>query len=460
MNERMERYFGNLRGREVLVLGLGVSNRPLVKLLLDHGAKVTGCDHAERGQLDAQTLSLERAGLQLKLGENYLSDLHGEVAFRTPGLHPGRPELQQLRKSGTRITSEMEAFFEVCPCPVLAVTGSDGKTTTTSLIAEILKQAGKTVWVGGNIGRPLLPLADRMTDTDVAVVELSSFQLMDMESSPHVAVVTNLAPNHLDVHRDMAEYVAAKQNVYRYQSEGDVAIFNADNAITHGFCGNAHGTVKEFSRRGRPERGVYLEDGVIYRTGETPEVILRQKEIFIPGIHNVENYMAAILAVEGLASDEDIRTVARNFRGVEHRIELVREKDGVRYFNDSIASSPSRTIAGLRSFPEKLILIAGGYDKQIPYDALGPEIVAHVKKLVLTGATASKIKRAVLESPGYRPEELEIAEVDDFYDAIRKAAALAVPGDVVMLSPASASFDRFPNFMVRGDAYKRTVMEL
>lgn len=460
MNERMNRYFEALRGRQVLVLGLGVSNRPLVRLLLRHGALVTGCDRAEREQLDPEVLELEASGLRLKLGERYLEDLEGEVAFRTPGLHPARPELKRLRASGTVMTSEMEAFFEVCPCTIIAVTGSDGKTTTTTLISEILKQAGRTVWVGGNIGRPLLPLAGRMACGDAAVVELSSFQLLDMKRSPHVAVITNLAPNHLDVHKDMEEYVSAKENVYLHQSAGDVVVLNADNPITGSFAAKAPGHVLEFSRRSRPAAGVCLENGVIYRTGDAPGAILKQSEIMIPGIHNVENYMAAICAVEGLASDDDIRAVARTFGGVEHRIELVRVKDGVSYYNDSIASSPSRTIAGLRSFDRKIILIAGGYDKQIPYDALGPEIVEHVKILVLTGATSEKIKKAVKAAPSYNPDALQIVEFGDFYEAIRAASGLAGPGDVVMLSPASASFDHFRNFMVRGDAFKKTVMEL
>lgn len=458
MNEKMEAYFAALRGKRVLVLGLGVSNRPLARLLLECGALVTGCDRAPRERQDPETLELEKMGMALRLGENYLDGLSGDVAFRTPGLHPGRPELRALREAGTKVTSEMEAFFEVCPCPILAVTGSDGKTTTTTLICEILKHAGKTVWLGGNIGAPLLPLAGQMRPGDVAAVELSSFQLLDMERSPRVAVVTNVAPNHLDVHRDMDEYVEAKANIFLRQGPDGLAVFNLDNEITRGFSKRAKGQTLFFSRRTRPERGVYFEDGAIRHADGTK--IVDQKDILLPGLHNVENYMAAVCAVCGLASDEDVRSVAGTFRGVEHRIELVREKDGVRYYNDSIASSPSRTIAGLRSFPEKVILIAGGYDKRIPYDALGPEIVQHVKTLVLTGATAGKIREAVLSAPEYREGSPEIIEREDFFDAIRTASRLAGPGDVVMLSPASASFDRFKNFMERGLAFKKTVMEL
>ena len=446
-------YFRRLIGKDVLVLGLGVSNRPLVRLLLHYGIRVTGCDKTPREQLDREVLELERMGLHLHLGEGYLENLHADVAFRTPGLHPERPELVALRNVGTTITSEMEAFFEVCPCPIIGVTGSDGKTTTATLISEMLRRAGHRVWLGGNIGTPLLDKAEQMRPTDKVVLELSSFQLMDLHASCHVAVVTNLAPNHLDMHRDMQEYVDAKKHIFLYQSPQDTLILNMDNALTAGFAPLARGLVKGFSRQSRPARGAYLENDIIFRDGVP---VLRREDILIPGIHNAENYMAAILAVEGLVTDEDIRYVAKHFGGVEHRIELVREKDGVRYYNDSIASSPSRTIAGLRSFSEKVILIAGGYDKHIPYDVLGPEIAAHVKLLVCTGATGGKIAQAARNAAGCP----EILEIDDFYEAVRTAAARAKPGDVVLLSPASAAFDKFRNFMVRGAEFKKTVMAL
>ena len=442
-----------LKGKRVLVLGLGVSNRPLVRLLLQHGAEVTGCDRTPREKLDDEVLELERLGARLHLGDGYLENISGDVAFRTPGLHPDKPELCALRAAGTHITSEMEAFFEVCPCPIIGVTGSDGKTTTATLIAELLRHAGHRVWLGGNIGTPLLDKAEAMQSDDKVVLELSSFQLMDLHHSCHIAVVTNLAPNHLDMHRDMDEYVGAKKNIFLRQSADDTLILNHDNAITDGFAGEARGAVKLFSRRAPVENGVYFQDGVILRGGTE---VLRGSDILIPGLHNVENYMAAILATEGFVTDEDVRAVAKRFGGVEHRIELVRVKDGVSYYNDSIASSPSRTIAGLRSFTQKVILIAGGYDKHIPYDVLGPEIAAHVKLLVCTGATGGKIAQAARACDGCP----EILEIDDFYDAVRTASARAGRGDVVLLSPASAAFDKFKNFMVRGAEFKKTVMEL
>ena len=447
-----ERYFNSLQGKKIAVLGLGVSNRPLVRLLLEFGCDVTGCDKTPREKLDEEVLLLEREGCRLRVGEGYLDGVEADVVFRTPGMHPGNPAIEALRRRGAEITSEMEVFFELAPCFIVAVTGSDGKTTTTTLIAEMLKAEGKTVWLGGNIGTPLLPLCRQMKPDDYAVVELSYFQLMDMTRSPQRAVVTNLAPNHLDVHRDMEEYVQAKKNIFRFQNPGDLLVLNADNAITASFTGR--GETHFFSRKDRTNC-VWEENGVIYRRGEK---VLASEEILIPGTHNVENYMAAIAAVDGLVCDETIRQVARNFGGVEHRIELVRVKDGVKFYNDSIASSPSRTIAGLRSFTQKVILIAGGYDKHIPYDVLGPEICAHVSKLFLCGATAGKIRSAVEQAEG--TEKPEITDCGDFENAVRTAAAAAKGGDIVLMSPASASFDQFKNFMVRGECFKRIVKEL
>ena len=454
MISAFEAYFTSLKGKKIAVLGLGVSNQPLVRLLLSYGCDVTGCDRTPREKVDVAVLELETLGCKLSLGDTYLDNIEADLVFRTPGMHPGNPALVELARKGAKITSEMEIFFEVCPCRILAVTGSDGKTTTTTLISEMLKADGKTVWLGGNIGTPLLSLVPQMKETDFAVVELSSFQLMDMRRSPSRAVITNLAPNHLDVHKDMEEYVEAKKNIYAFQDGNGLLVLNADNAITAQLSGN--GTTRFFSRQGKACH-VRQENGVIYRGGEA---VLETKDILLPGVHNIENYMAAIAAVEGLVSDDTIRSVAKNFGGVEHRIELVRVKDGVRYYNDSIASSPSRTIAGLRSFREKVLLIAGGYDKHIPYDVLGPEICAHVKKLYLGGATGPQIRAAVENCPEYTPGNPEIEDCGNFDGAFYAAVRDAREGDVVLMSPASAAFDQFKNFMVRGDHFKKLVKEL
>lgn len=454
----LREYVDSLRNKTVAVLGVGVSNTPLVRLLLQNGVSVAVCDKRTRQQMGALADELEHGGCTLRLGPDYLEGLHEDVVFRTPGLRPDMPQIAAAVSGGSVLTSEMEAFFQVCPCPIIAVTGSDGKTTTTTIIAELLKAAGKTVWLGGNIGHPLLCDADRMEPEDYAVLELSSFQLMTMERSPHIAVVTNLAPNHLDMHRDMAEYVAAKENIFRHQRPGDIAVFNADNAITAEQASRAVGRSRLFSRQSVQRDGVFLRgEDIVCCSAAGERVIMTTADIKIPGVHNVENYMAAIAAVDGLVPDDIIRDFARSFGGVEHRIELVRTYKGVRYYNDSIASSPSRTIAGLRSFQEKVILIAGGYDKHIPFDVLGPEVTAHVKLLVLCGATAEKIRAAVEAAPDYRPGHPEILEVTPFRAAVEAARDHAVSGDVVTLSPACAAFDQFKNFAERGKTFKEIV---
>ena len=458
-----ESYLATLRGKQVAVIGIGVSNIPLIKLFLKKGIAVTACDKCEREAYDNQPLllELEALGATLHMGAGYLDDLTQDVIFRSPGIRPDIPAFEQAKANGAVITSEMEVFFHVCPCKTIAVTGSDGKTTTTTIIAKLLEAAGYHVHLGGNIGRPLLPDIESIQPNDLAVLELSSFQLMTMDTSADIAVVTNLAPNHLDVHKGMEEYIAAKKNIFLYQNAQQKVVLNRDNDITHSFVPEAKGQVTLFSRQNPLDEGVVLEDGVICvkKDGNTRKV-LPIADILLPGVHNIENYEAAIGAVDGLVPDEIIRKFAATFGGVEHRIELVRELHGVKYYNDSIASSPSRTMAGLRSFSQKVILIAGGYDKHIPYDVLGPDLVAHVKAMVLTGATAPKIQAAAEQAPGYDPQALPIYTTDDFADAVHKAVELAQPGDIVILSPASASFDKFKNFMVRGDTFKDLIRAL
>lgn len=454
----LREYFGSLKGKKVAVIGLGVSNRPLVDGLLDAGVSVLVCDKRHREDFNGLIEGLERRGMTAALGADYLEHLEGaDVIFRTPGLRPDIPQIARAMAAGAELTSEMEAFLDLCPCRVIAVTGSDGKTTTTTIIAGLLKAAGYRTFVGGNIGHPLLCQTDDIRPDDMAVLELSSFQLITVKQSPSVAVVTNLAPNHLDVHKDMAEYVDAKRNIFAYQDACDRLVLNADNEITAGFAGEARGAVTLFSRRRTVEGGVYLRDKTVMCAGRP---VMAVDDILLPGLHNLENYMAAIAAVDGLVPDEVVRDFARTFGGVAHRIELVRELDGVRYYNDSIASSPSRTIAGLRSFDRKVILIAGGYDKHIPYDALGPEIVERVKALLLTGDTADKIKAAAQAASGWQPGLPEIVDCADLKAAVDQARALARPGDVVILSPASASFDRFRNFEERGECFKELVNAL
>ncbi len=451
-----EEYLSSLQNKTVAVIGIGVSNQPLIRLLLERGIAVTACDKKNRETLGIVAEQLEANGCRLRLGEAYLDGLTEDVIFRTPGMRPDLPQLAAAVSRGSVLTSEMEVFFEVCPCPKIAVTGSDGKTTTTTIIAELLKRAGKTVHLGGNIGHPLLAETGKMKPEDVAVLELSSFQLMTMTHSPHIAVVTNLAPNHLDVHKDFQEYIDAKENIFTHQLTKDIAVFNADNPYTLEEASRAVGRARLFSRKKELEDGVFLRgDAVIARHNGEERQVMTTADIKLPGVHNIENYMAAITAVDGLVPDGIIRDFAREFGGVEHRIELIRTRNGVRWYNDSIASSPSRTIAGLNSFKEKVILIAGGKDKGISYDALGPVINDHVKLLILCGATAGVIRRVTEQAANY--DGLEIVDVEDYHQAVALAGSRAQEGDVVILSPASTSFDRFANFMERGRVFKDIV---
>ncbi len=453
----IDQYLQEIADKRVAVIGAGVSNLPLVRLLREADIDVTVHDKKDAAALGEIYDTLTALGASAVLGESYLDALDEDVIFRTPGVHPRF--LASARARGAQITSEMELFFAVCPCRIIGITGSDGKTTTTTLVCEMLRHAGHTCHLGGNIGAPLLPQVRAMQPGDLAIVELSSFQLMDMQHSPCVAAITNLSPNHLDYHADFDEYVQAKINIFAQQDEGDRLILNYDDEASRALSLNQSSEVAYCSKRTAVQDGVFLREGIVYAASHgMARALLRADEIRLPGEHNVSNVMMAAAICEGLCRDTDIRAVARAFAGVPHRLELVREKDGVRYYNDSIASSPTRTIAGLRSFPHKVILIAGGYDKHIPYDVLGLPICAHVKTLILTGATAPKIRDCVAQSEA--AEKPTIFDAADLADAVRQVAALAHAGDVVLMSPASASFDCFKNFAERGETFKALVRAL
>ena len=458
----LDEYFRSLKDKTAGVIGLGVSNRPLVRLLLEHGVRTVVHDKRTAEKIGREILApLEEQGCSFHLGEDYLDDLTEDVIFRTPGLHPQVPALAAARERGALVTSEMETFFALCPCHIVAVTGSDGKTTTTTLISELLKRSGYTVFLGGNIGTPLLDRIPEMKKDDWAVLELSSFQLHSMHCRPDIAVVTNVSPNHLDVHPSYEDYQQAKKQIFLAQGPEQKTVLNLDNAVTRSFAAEVPGRLAFFSRKERVEEGVYLSDGVVYRAHERQSTpVLRAEEIRIPGLHNVENYMAAFAALDGLVPDEVCRAVAAEFPGVPHRLEIIRVLDGVTYCNDSIASSPTRTIAGLHALRQKPILIAGGYDKHIPFDELGDEICSHVKELFLTGFTAEKIADAVRASAQYDPEKLPMHVIGDFRGAVLAAARCAGPGDIVLLSPACASFDAFKNFEERGNTFRSIVMSL
>ena len=456
-----KQFWEEIENKKIAMCGIGISNTPLIKTFLKKGARVVACDRRTREQLGSICDELENAGATLSLGEDYLKKLEVDVIFRTPGMSFNLPELKEARRRGIAVTSEMEVFFDLCPAKIFAITGSDGKTTTTTLIAEMLKREGYAVHVGGNIGTPLLPRIDEIKPTDYVVVELSSFQLISMRKSPDVAVVTNVAPNHLDVHKDMDEYVEAKKNVLLHQGAFSRTVLNYDNEITNSFRDLVRGQSLGFSMESPVKNGAWLDDdgylNMCYRGINAP--IMHKSDITILGDHNVANYLAAISAVWGYVGADNIRLVAKEFAGVPHRIEFVREVNGVRYFNDSIASSPTRTIAGLKAFDRKVILLAGGYDKQIPFEPMAPYVINKVKLLILTGPTAEKIEKAVKEHPEYKGSP-EIIKAKDLDDAVKISYDTAVKGDIVTLSPACASFDAFPNFAVRGNYFKELVNKL
>lgn len=462
MKQSIESFFASINGKRIALIGMGRSHMPLIPLFTKYGAKVVACDKRDEEALGEIAQKAKADGAELSLGERYLDDLDVDIALRTPGMPFYCDELNALRDKGVVISSEMEIFFDICPCKIYAVTGSDGKTTTTTVISEMLKAEGYTVHIGGNIGKPLLPEIETIKKTDVCVVELSSFQLISMRQSPDVAVVTNLAPNHLDIHKDMDEYIEAKRNIILYQNENQKAVLNYDNEITRLFDLSCKGEVVFFSRRKKLRRGAYLDgDTIMYAEDGKLFDVLDIRDIKIPGMHNVENYMTAICAVWGEVSLDSIRKVAREFGGVEHRAEFVRELDGVKYYNDSIASSPTRTAGGTLSLYDfKIILIAGGYDKHLDYTELGDKICDTVKIAILMGATADKIETAIKASVKYKENNPAIFRVKNMDEAVLCARENAVAGDIVSMSPASASFDLYKDFDARGKHFKSLVNAL
>lgn len=453
-----------IRGKKVAFIGAGVSHKQCIEQFVRLGAQVTLCDQKKSlEEFGDYAETLRRLDVALSLGEHYTDGFAGQdIIMRTPGYEYYKPELQAALAAGAMVTSEVELFFEYCPCEIIAVTGSDGKTTTTTLIAKMMEAAGRKVLLGGNIGYALLPRLGDVQPGDVAVVELSSFQLISMRRSPRVAVVTNVTPNHLDHHKDMQEYIDAKRNILLWQEPPCRAVLGLENDISRGMKADCKGEQVWFTRLQETDNGAFLRenDMLCYAENGTVTEILPRAEIKLRGLHNVENLLAACAAVWGRAPLEAMRQVGSTFTGVEHRIEPVRTLNGVTWYNDSIATSPTRTIAGLRSFEQKIILIAGGYDKHIPYEPLAPELLAHVKTLVLMGATGPRIEEALRSCPGFEAAGMCILHADSMKDAVEQARAAARPGDVISLSPASASFDCYPNFEVRGQEFKRLVMEL
>ncbi len=453
-----ESYFQNLKGKHITLIGYGVSNRPLVDILLSYGVNLKICDKKPKGKLGEEILKYEQQGVKLSLGVDYLSDIDGDIIIKTPGIRKDKPEILAAEEKGAIITSEMELFFKLAPCKKIAVTGSDGKTTTTTLIYNLLKNSGYKCHLGGNIGIPLLPIVRDVNTEDFAVVELSSFQLHAMDESADIAVIKNITPNHLDWHTGMDEYIESKKMIYKKQSSDGLLVLNYDDPITRSIADEAKGTVRWFSMKEHVPVGAYLdsEGNLCYTDGDTDHIIMNKADIRLVGDHNAENYLTAIATVWGMVSVETIKILAKEFGGVEHRMEYVRTFNGVDFYNDAIATSPTRAIACLKSQEKPIVLIAGGYDKKVPFDPIAPYINKKVKALVLYGATGDKIAAAVKADKDYNPN-LIIDKAYSMEEAVTKAYGYADKGDRVYMSPASASFDRYTNFEYCGRDFKDKV---
>ena len=467
VNEKLIEFNNYLKGRKVAVIGLGVSNIPLIDYLHDLKSEVTFFDSREIDDIDKKIVDkIVDYGMSFSFGKGYLEKLVGfDIIFRSPSCLPTVPELAKEAERGAIITTEIEMVIELCPCLVIGITGSDGKTTTTTLISEIIKEDGHTCFLGGNIGTPLFTKIKEMQPEDIVVLELSSFQLMNMKISPKISVITNITPNHLNIHTDMEEYVEAKKNIFKYQDKDGLVILNYDNEITRECSKEAPGNVMFFSSKDKNVNGylVDTDDGKI-KVSENGlrKHVFDTKNMKLRGVHNFENAACSIIATKDLVKKESIDRVLTEFKGVEHRLELVKEtKNRIKWYNDSVSSSPTRTIAGLNAFSFKnIILIAGGYDKNLDYEVLAKPILDNCKSLILLGQTSEKIEKAVLKEQKRSQKDLTIYKCKSLNQAVQTANEIAIKGDIVLFSPASASFDMFKNFAERGEVFKQYVKEI
>lgn len=465
MQKNYKDFIDSLKNKTVMFCGLGKSNMPFLKVLAKNGTKIIAYDGKSSDKIDSSIIKTLNSYKNIK---SYIADetaweLIPDVLVRTPGMNFYSEKIKNMRAKNVTVTSEMEIFFDYCPCTIIGITGSDGKTTVTNIISEILKRDGKTVHVGGNIGRPLLPEIEKIHKNDIAVVELSSFQLMSMRSSPEYSVITNISPNHLDIHSGMDEYINSKKQIFLHQNAFSNTVLNYDNAETRKFANEVRGKITFFSLDKKLNSGVWKDynNNIISSVNGEDKIIMNADDIKIPGRHNIENYLAAIACLRDIVSKESIIKTARKFEGVQHRIEFVREVGGVKFYNDSIASTPARTIGGALSvFDGNITLIAGGYDKKLTFTELANKINDRVSVLVLLGNTSEKIKNEVLSSKNYNPDNLKIFMAKNMEEAVVTAYGNSPPGSVVILSPACASFDLYKNFEERGNDFKNLVNKI
>jgi len=496
-NRKLEEFLQNVKGKNCAVIGVGISNIPLIRWLHKAGAVVTAFDKLPEDDPSITKTREDFAseGIEIKwsLGPDYLDSLMKDkydYVFKTPKMRFTSPELQVAKNSGSILTTEMELFMNLCPAKIFAVTGSDGKTTTTTLVSELLKKCGYKVWTGGNIGTPLLDKVGEMTPEDMVVLELSSFQLLDSVTSADAAVITNVTPNHLDFHKDYDEYISSKTNIFKYQSPMGSVALNAACDITFKMKDMARGDVSFFAldenvckREGYSPLRTYAfldDDGyLVLERGGVKTRLVHKDSILIPGLHNVENYLAASLTVKDYITPEAFGEVATKFGGVAHRIEFIRELDGVKYYNSSIDTSPNRTINTMNALASKNmrgVLICGGADKKCDYTGLGKAILEVSDRIIVYGSNACFIKDILeKESEGKKYEFIELESVEgDVYEfpqtrekvvdmytkALGKARELAKEGEIVILSPVGTSYDHFRHFEHRGDMFRDLVLGL
>lgn len=463
INKKLNEFNDYIRFRKVAIVGLGVSNLPLMEYLYEKKANVTVFDERDIDSISKDIMDkITTYGFGFHFGEDALKNLKGfNVIFRSPSCLPTRKELVDEANNGAIVTTEVELLMKMCPCKIVGVTGSDGKTTTTSLINAILKKAGYNTFLGGNIGTPLFTKLSDMKPEDILVLELSSFQLMGMEISPDIAVITNITPNHLNIHKDYEEYIEAKKNIFKYQDEKGFLVLNYDNEITRNCEKEANGKVIFFSSKNKLDNGYIVDEDVIKECEDKiRKHILNVEDVILRGNHNYQNIATAIAATSSLVDIDTIVEAVKEFKPVEHRIEFIRELDGVKWYNDSASSSPSRTLSGINAFKEDIILIAGGYDKNLDYTPLAKPIIEKVKSLILIGQTSGKIFDAVKLELEKENKEIDIHMCESLEETIKLAKKVAKPGQVVLFSPASASFDMFKNFADRGNQFKELVKKI
>ena len=462
-NEKLIEFEEYIKNRKVAIIGLGVSNLPLIDYFHDKKSIVTVFDSREIGEIPKEIIDkVTNYAMEMSLGKGYLNKLHGfDLILRSPSCLPTVPELEEEANRGAIVTTEVELLMKMCPAQIIGVTGSDGKTTTTTLIYEILKKAGYNCYVGGNIGIPLFTKLHEIMPDDKVVLELSSFQLMGIEVSPSISVITNITPNHLNVHKDYEEYIEAKKNIFKYQDRDGIVILNYDNEITRDCSAEVKGNIIFFSSKEKLDNGYIVDDDVIKECDDKlRKHIIGTKELTIRGKHNYENICAAIAATKTLVDVSTAIEVIKTFPGVEHRIEFVKEINGVKWYNDSASSTPSRTISGLNAFDEEVVLIAGGADKNLDYTPLAKPILDKVKTLILMGQTSGKIFDVVKEAEESENKELNIYMVNSLSQAVILAKRYSLPGQIVLFSPASTSFDMFKNMYDRGQKFKDIVNKM